>query len=213
MSTLSDWVKSARAHAQLTQSELAAQLGRTKANISHWELGKVSPPYLMMIKISEFTGYPLPGAAESKSGGVHDLAIGVPPDSIAGLVPLISWVQAGQWAEAVSVDPREVEEWLPCPVRHSPRTYALRVRGDSMTSPHGGRSYPEGSVIFVDPERRSPYNGQRVVALRIDSNEATFKTYKNEDGRQWLQPLNPTHEPLRDPFEVLGTVIGMWVQE
>lgn len=52
--------------------------------------------------------------------------------------------------------------------------------------------------------------GDRVVACLLDANEVTFKVYKNEDGRQWLQPLNPTHEPIREPFRVLGTVLGKW---
>jgi SOS-response transcriptional repressor LexA len=41
----------------------------------------------------------------------------------------------------------------------------------------------------------------------------TFKAYKEEDGRRWLQPLNPTHQPIREPFKVLGTIIGKWEDE
>lgn len=138
------------------------------------------------------------------------------PD-IRGAVPLINWVQAGAWCEVIDV--AEVREpapnyhdsstYLPCPVPHSPTTFALRVKGDSMTAPYG-RSYPEGCIIFVDPERRSPVNGDRIVACLADSNEVTFKVYKNEDGRRWLQPLNPLHQPLHDRFSVLGTVLGKW---
>lgn len=78
-----------------------------------------------------------------------------------------------------------------------------------MTAPYG-RSYPEGCIIFVDPERRSPVNGDRIVACLADSNEVTFKIFKHEDGRQWLQPLNPSHQPLYESFTVLGTVLGKW---
>jgi SOS-response transcriptional repressor LexA len=41
----------------------------------------------------------------------------------------------------------------------------------------------------------------------------TFKVYKEEDGRRWLQPLNAAHEPIRDEFRVIGTVIGKWEDE
>lgn len=34
--------------------------------------------------------------------------------------------------------------------------------------------------------------------------------YKNEDGKQWLMPLNPLHEPIREKFHILGTVLGKW---
>jgi SOS-response transcriptional repressor LexA len=105
----------------------------------------------------------------------------------------------------------DVELWMDCPAPHSANTFALRVRGDSMTAPSGAsRTYPDGCIIFVDSERRSPVNGARVVACLRDTNSVTFKVYKNEDGRQWLQPLNPLHEPIRDIFHILGTVIGKW---
>lgn len=135
-----------------------------------------------------------------------------PGPDIRGKVPLISWVRAGEWCEAADpFQPGDAERWMDCPVSHSSSTFALRVRGDSMTAPHGNsRTYPEGCFIFVDPERKTPVNGDRIVACLEGSHEVTFKVYKNEDGRQWLQPLNPSHEPIREPFKVLGTVLGKW---
>ncbi|SFU99367.1 SOS-response transcriptional repressor LexA (RecA-mediated autopeptidase) [Paenacidovorax caeni] len=135
-----------------------------------------------------------------------------PGPEIRGRVPLISWVQAGAWCHAADPHPPgQVDRWMDCPVSHSPSSFALRVRGDSMTAPHGhGKSYPEGSYIFVDPERRTPVNGDRVVACLSGTDEVTFKVYKNEDGRQWLQPLNPAHEPIRDNFHIIGIVLGKW---
>lgn len=138
-----------------------------------------------------------------------------PGPPLRGKVPLISWVQAGAWCHATNPHlPGQADRWLDCPVSHSPSTFVLRVRGDSMTAPHGnGKSYPEGCYIFVDPERRTPVNGDRVVACLSGSDEVTFKVYKNEDGRQWLQPLNPAHEPIRDNFHIIGKVLGKWEEE
>lgn len=132
-----------------------------------------------------------------------------------GTVPVISWVAAGSWNGADDpLHPGEAERWLECPVSHSERTYALRVRGDSMTAPYGsGRTYPEGCIIFVDPLKKSPVNGARIIAKLEGTDEVTFKVFKQEDGRTWLAPLNPSHEPIRDPFRVLGTVIGKWEDE
>lgn len=133
------------------------------------------------------------------------------PD-LRGKVPLISWVQAGEWCNAADPHlPGQADRWMDCPVNHSSGTFALRVRGDSMTAPSGNsRTYPEGCFIFVDPEKRTPDNGDRVVACLTGTDEVTFKVYKNEDGRQWLQPLNPSHEPIREKFHILGTVLGKW---
>jgi SOS-response transcriptional repressor LexA len=136
-----------------------------------------------------------------------------PGPNLQAEVPLISWVTAGKWGEAVdNLSPGDAERWMPCPVRHGPQTFALRVRGDSMTTAHG-RSYPEGCIVFVDPELRSPTNGQRVIAKLGATDDVTFKVYKEEDGRRWLQPLNAAHEPIRDEFRVIGTVIGKWEDE
>ena len=131
---------------------------------------------------------------------------------IRGRIPLISEVQAGAWCVAEDLFlPGEAERWFDCPVNHSKKTFALRVSGDSMTASNGiGRSYPDGCFIFVDPEKRQPDNGDRIIACREGSNKVTFKIYKNEDGRQWLQPINTTHEPIREKFKVLGTVLGNW---
>ncbi|RZO82998.1 MAG: hypothetical protein EVA65_15765 [Oceanococcus sp.] len=130
------------------------------------------------------------------------------------VVPVISWVAAGAFDEAN--DPHAVgdaETWLPCPKKSfGPHTYALRVRGDSMTSPHG-RTYPEGSTIFVDPDLRSPANGERIIAKLEGTDEVTFKAFQQDAGRVWLKPLNPQHPPIMEPFKVLGTVIGTWIGE
>ena len=127
-------------------------------------------------------------------------------------VPLISWVQAGEWCEAVDPFlPGTADKWLSCPVPHSEYTYALVVHGDSMTAQTVGiRSYPDGCTIFVDPLKRSPVNGDRVIACIEGDNRVTFKVFKFEDGETWLEPINTRHKPIYDPFKVIGTVIGKW---
>lgn len=136
-----------------------------------------------------------------------------PAQDVGRVVPLISWIRAGSWGEASDpYSPGEADAWVATMKPTSARAYALRVRGTSMTAPHG-KSYPEGSLIIVEPERRSPVNGERIIAKLEGSAEVTFKVFKEEDGRRWLLPLNPQHEPIREPFKVLGTVIGMWVDE
>lgn len=136
-----------------------------------------------------------------------------PGPAIREGIPLISWIQAGSWAEAVEpYHHGDIKTFVPSLKPTSTRAFALRVRGDSMTSPYG-RSYPEGSIIIVEPDRRMPVNGERIIAKLEGSNEVTFKVYKEEDARRWLQPLNPSHEPIREPFKVLGTVVGTWIDE
>lgn len=125
-------------------------------------------------------------------------------------VPLISWVQAGKFEEAEDVyRVGDAEDWYPMPKKAGPSCYCLRVEGDSMTAPFG-KSYPAGSVVFVDPDQRSPANGARVIAKLEGSDEVTFKVFVQESGRTFLRPLNQQYPPIYEPFKVLGTVIGKW---
>lgn len=220
VNTIADRLKLAREQSGLNQHDLAKRAGVSQGTIGNIESGLRKQPRGLLGIAKALNVNPL--WLSEGTGPMRESNIEPGPD-IRGAVPLISWVQAGQWCEAAQPEQQawgvvacerqpkymQSETYLPCPVPHSPSTFALRVKGDSMTAPYG-RSYPEGCIIFVDPERRSPMNGDRIVACLADSNEVTFKVYKNEDGRRWLQPLNPLHQPLHDRFSVLGTVLGKW---
>lgn len=120
-----------------------------------------------------------------------------PAPDIKGNVPLISWVQAGAMCAIVeNFSQSDAEDWLPCPVKHSLRTYVLRVRGSSMYNPQGERSFRDGDLIFIDPERA--YIHKSLVVVRLDnSNEATFKQLIIEGETSYLQALNPSWpEPI-----------------
>lgn len=132
-----------------------------------------------------------------------------------GKVPLISWVQAGAWCEAISnFEAYDSESWLSCPVQISNQGYALKVLGDSMTNPGPGRSYPTGCIIFVDPEAETK-TGDRVIARVPRTNEATFKILVEDAGRQFLRPINPQY-PIIDITEethICGKVVGSFIPE
>lgn len=196
----------------MSAADLARATGKTPGAVTQWLDGSIkSLKADTAARLEVATGFRAAWLVTGK--GVKKLGNTEPAPDITGRVPLISWIQAGEWNEASDpLHPGEAERWMPCLSPHSPHTYALRVRGDSMTSPHG-RSYPEGCIIFVDPERKSPSNGDRIVAKLAGTDEVTFKVYKEEDGRIWLHPLNPSHLPIRDEFKVLGTVIGKWEDE
>lgn len=132
-----------------------------------------------------------------------------------GKVPLISWVQAGAWCEAISnFESCDADSWLSCPVPISPNGYALKVVGDSMTNPGPGRSYPTGCILFVDPEAETK-TGDRVIARVPRTNEATFKILVEDAGRQFLRPINPQY-PIIDITEethICGKVVGSFIPE
>lgn len=138
----------------------------------------------------------------------------LPAPDVRRRVPLISWVQAGSWNEAVDLyEPGDGEEWLSCMATCGPNTFALRVQGDSMTAPYG-RSYPDGCIIYVDPDQRGGVvSGDRVIAKLSGDNALTFKVLAEDAGRRFLKPLNPQHPIITEPFRVIGKVIGTWIPE
>lgn len=66
-----------------------------------------------------------------------------------GSYPVISWVSAGQWMEAVEpYHRRAIDRWYDTTVVCSDDSFWLDVKGDSMTSP-AGLSIPEGQRYLL----------------------------------------------------------------
>lgn len=200
----------------MSQADIARRLHVTPATLSNWKIRGV--PSRAKVPLMRLVGVSIAGLAEHLVPQAEIEATTTKAQDIVHhalsptKVPLISWIQAGAWCSASDpFEPGDAERWLESPVRHGENTYALRVRGDSMTAPYG-RSYPEGCIIFVDPGK-CPVHGSRIIAKLKGSDEVTFKVLKKEDGRTWLAPLNPQHPPIHDEFRILGTVIGTWHDE
>lgn len=199
-------IKEGRLRLGLTEEQFAEKAGVSRGAVQQWEKGSTAPNRKRQPIVANLLGLSI-AELMGEASNVSDAS------KPAGVVPLISWVQAGGWSEAADpLQPGDAEQWIASMKPTSKHAYALRVRGDSMTAPYG-KSYPEGSIIIVDPDLRSPNNGQRIIAKLSGSDEVTFKVYKEEDGRRWLHPLNGAHEPIREAFKVLGTVIGKWEEE
>lgn len=153
---------------------------------------------------------------------VRHIAVGVATENNVlqinhpfGKVPLISWVQAGAWCEAISnIDSCDAEMWLSCPVGISKNGYALKVVGDSMTNPAPGRSYPAGCIIFVDPDIECR-TGDRVIARLSRTDEVTFKVLVEDAGRQYLKPINPQYPviAITEETHICGKIVGAFTFE
>lgn len=218
-----DVIRLHRARLKLTEQQLADRIGVSRGSIQQWESGKTAPKRanqeavaeVLGITVSELMGMGIPSITTSR---VH-LSMGSNTELVSEHdgVPLISWVQAGTWSDIS--DPYvlgDAEDWLPCPIKHGPRAYCLRVRGDSMYNPGQHPSYAHGDIIFVDPDRGANA-GDRVIVRMDDHPEATFKQLVIEDGRKMLKALNPEWKPryveINGNATITGVIIGKWVPE
>ncbi len=168
--------------------------------VRKWLTGENLPEVKRLGEISQIIGKSVQWMLTGEDSNLEEFS-----DQV-GVVPVISWVQAGAFCSNGDIPlPEEVDERIPSPVRVGDRAYAVRVKGDSMVSRDGGRSYPEGTVLIVDPDV-DPDAGKRVVARIGD--ETTFKELVRDAGQWFLKPLNPQYNmiPVTEEVVICGVV-------
>lgn len=149
-----------------------------------------------------------PAAAEDARSNV----VYQKPTAPGDRYPVISWVSAGAWSEAIepyTLD--DIDEWYESDAHVEGQAFWLRVKGDSMTAPVG-LSVPDGMLILVDTGREAK-NGSLVVAKLTEANEATFKKLVIDAGlgQRFLQPLNPTQPRVQ--IEGNCKIIGVAIEQ
>ena len=89
-------------------------------------------------------------------------------------------------------------------IRPTPRTFALRVTGDSMV----GRHIIDGDIVVLE-HGLPPKNGDVVAAL-ID-NESTLKTFVLNRSRPFLRAENPRYPDLlpADELVIQGVMVAL----
>ena len=129
----------------------------------------------------------------------------LPDEHRSTKLPLLGNIAAGSPIEAV-----ENREEIDLEQLFNARmgVYVLRVRGESMIEDH----LCDGDYVVIE-RRDTARNGEQVVALIQDTNEATLKRYYREPGNKVrLQPANSSMEPRildGDRVRVQGVVIGV----
>lgn len=177
-----------------------SQLMGGKASFGEKAARRIESTYSMPAGyLDEASNQPVVSASNISYRGMHEPK---------GKYPVISWVSAGDWAEAIEPYHRKsIDRWFETTVVCSDSSFWLDVKGDSMTSPVG-LSIPEGMVILVDPEVEVR-SGKLVVAKLETENEATFKKYVEDSGRKFLKPLNPQYPmtEINGNCRIIGVVI------
>lgn len=206
MKTMGERIRARRKEMKIRQDALGKMVGVSNAAISQWERSETEPKGDNLLALAKALNcspnYLHNGDSSQSNVAYHGL------NKPKGSYPLISWVSAGQWMEAVEPYHRKaIDNWYDTTVECSEDSFWLDVQGDSMTSPVG-LSIPEGMVILVDPEAE-PRSGKLVVAKLEGVNEATFKKYVVDAGRKYLKPLNPQYQMMEidGNCKIIGVVV------
>lgn len=209
-------IREKRKQAGLTQKEVADYFGIKGPSVSEWESGITAPSVERIPGLARLLRTSIEYLISGKEATGPD--VNVEAAITKGKLPLISWVQAGEWAEIVdNFQPGDAEEWIPCPFNHTESAFILQVVGWSMHNPSGDKSYSPGEFIAVDPGKE-PRHKSMVIAKVDGEEKATFKQLLiDPEGAMMLKALNPDHRPnlmeLPADSRIVGVVIGKWTPE
>lgn len=211
MTELKDRIAEALAASGLKANEFALRVGVSEPAVSHWLSGRTKSLKAEVAQsVARVTGFRVDWLINGR-GPKTDVMENVTPAKSQGRVPVISWIQAGEFSEVLDIfHPGEAVSWADAwHTNPSATSYALVVEGDSMTNASGSRSFPEGTTLIVDPEAAAK-PGDFVIAKDVVNQRATFKQLMTDGARYYLKPLNPAYPTIEidDPsLRVIGRVI------
>jgi len=139
-----------------------------------------------------------PAGWEDQSGSDRE---NVTPIGDAAMVPLVGQIAAGT---AITAE-QNIEEIFPLPRQlvGKGELFLLKVKGDSMID----AAICDGDWVVVRQQQNAD-NGDIVAALLED--EATVKTFKQQDGNTWLLPRNSAYAPIDgNRAVIMGKVVAV----
>lgn len=203
-STFPKRVALARSAVGMTQAELAKAVGVVQRQIAAYEGGEARPREKALINLAAALGTTVSwlttGDGEGPSTGQIKRTVTVRE------VPLLTHVQVMGIGFDFDdfIKSASASEFIPAPPDAGEYAFALEVNGDSMTSP-AGISFPEGTIIVVDPESM-PESGDFGIFLLGGESSFTFKQYVIDQGKGYLKSLNPLYPII--PTTSMTTAIG-----
>lgn len=180
----------------LTQARVAYECDwGTQSVVSQYMTGKIPlnlPALLALSRALDFKPEEVsPRLAKLIESGynsepIEEPNLHLPHKPATRLLPVIGYVQAGSFCEAVDLfQPGEADEWIPA---HGPaglHAFVLRVEGFSMEP-----DFKPGDKVVIDPDMQwNP--GDFVLAKRVSDQGVTLKQVRMEGGEHYLYATNP----------------------
>ena len=206
MDTVGSRIKRLRKTTKTTQNDLGKYCGVSGVAVGYWEKDLNLPNGDALIRLAKYfnttEAYILYGIPSKQANAVV---------TTMKRLPILSYVQAGKFTESIPAEIYdEAIDYIETSMKVSPGSFALIVRGDSMTNPAGMPSIPEGVKVIVDPSEE-PVHGKTVVARLAGTSEVTVKKLVFDGPNKYLSPLNPRYDniPINGNCEIVGVVKGV----
>ncbi|MDE1493182.1 LexA family protein [Xenorhabdus bovienii] len=216
-SSIGSRIRERRRSFRLTQRDIAQVVGVSPSAVTQWEQDATIPSGESLLSLSKaldcspewiMTGKDIPPAKEPRHLSANQFNVKE--------VPVVSWVQAGQWTEPCPFSTSEfptiksADDTVVATMKVSDCAFALKIKGESMTSTSGPLSIPEGSIVIVDPEYGDMHDvvGRIVVAQLGRTGEATIKKLVADGSIYYLMPLNPSFKTIEvnEDCRLIGVV-------
>jgi len=177
-------IKNLRKQQNMSQKDLADELGVTQQAVGKWETGKSSPDTSMLSKIADYFGttldYLITGAEKTVERVIENV-VESPVESFS--IPVIGEVRAGYNALAYNDD----YGYEYANVNDPDNYFFLIVRGDSMEP-----RIKNGDLALV--HKQSTLNDGDLGVIVYGDNEGTLKRFVRKGNTIILQPFNPEYE-------------------
>lgn len=173
----------------------------SRASVSRWEADSSKPELDRLEVLARRLG----SSIEYITTGRDAKQSNISGAQKARMIPVVSWVAAGNWTECSQVVDSDIEEWIPAISDMQEGIIAFKVKGLSMSP-----DYPPESYIYVDRSYDLSLlsNGDPVVMACGE--DATFKIFVNENGDKRLEPINMDgHWPSRIDVDENCRFIGL----
>lgn len=189
------------------QKELTDYLGISGNSFTEWKGGRSNSYQKYIPEIARFFRISVDSLLGYHTPEIQSYEIPEESETDIRTIPILGYV-AGGIPIAMIQDIQGYEQFEAGSLPADGEYYGLRIEGDSMEP-----VIPDGSVVIF---RRQDYvDDGKIAIVCIDGQDATCKKIYHKNGGIWLQPLNPSFEPMffskqeiaAEPIYVIGKVI------
>lgn len=201
----------------ITHEMLATKMGITRGAVTHYLCGRRIPPLKQFQKLATILktnpSWILYGKKDVKlvNDENHNKSTGQGNEETIKKIPIVPWESIIDFHSGVKNIALSSTEYLKNLYTDSNKDYfALKVRGDSMTS-QDQRGFYENDLLIIEPKRRANINDY-VIAIIPEAKEAVFKQLVIDNSVQYLMPLNPRYPLLKigPNIKIVGIVVGSY---
>ena len=217
---VSQFLERTAAEKKWSQEVLGKAMGISRSMANRYLGGTVQAPLQNLLLLEQTSDVVVPRAIRAAFNALSGIAtpeeppvkpaqparrrLSLKPSRAKGgtLVPVISWVSAGELTDPTIQLPADLRT-LEIDELGDGEFFATEVRGDSMD-----RIAPEGALLVVNRSEINLVRGRRYIFnLR---GQTTFKRYGEDPPALLPESLNPAHEPRilkpADKWSVVGRV-------